>query len=244
MSLDFYMQKYMNLDKIRYADLVSMFSFKISPKAAGEIIRNAVNSKYIAYSQHYVPNDLYYKGSNFRPTILCHFFKIIDVIEWAQKERALNPDFPIVFNDEFVEHHKNRVRVFSETAQKQKISENMDIKSFFRFAAVKIAKRAEKKCIDVDDPLLIYAISCCFDIEIYKDVSKPKSTYNEGGKNGRYHYGTIKGYVANIVKGGTKGGGDRSIAVKSKSLLKALVTNNDYDELRKEFMAAQKLWHD
>lgn len=240
MSFDFYIQKYMNLDMIPYHDLVSMFSYKTSPKEAEKIIYNAVRSKFLNYSRHYIPNECYYKGSNLRPTIMCCFFKVIDVIEWTQKEKLLNPNFPLVFNNEFIERYRKRGRMFSETAQE--ISENTDKKSFFKLTAVRIKKEAEKKSINVNIPLLIYAIAYCFDIEIYKDVSKPKATYNEGGKNGRYNYGTIKGYIENVVKKGEKGGADRNMTTKYKLLLKELVAGDDYDDLRREFMIEQKLW--
>jgi hypothetical protein len=240
MSFDFYIQKYMNFDKIPYHDLVSMFSYKTSPKEAGRIINNALNSGFLSYSKNYIPNEHYYKGSNLRPTVICCFFKVIDVIEWAQKERTLNPNFPLVFDNEFIEHQRKRVRMFSETAQK--IPENTDKKSFFELTAVRIKKEATLKDIEVNIPLLIYAIAHCFDIEIYKDLSKPKATYNEGGKNGRYNYGTIKGYIENVVKKGEKGGADRSMTTKYKLLLKELVAGDNYGELRGEFMIAQKLW--
>jgi hypothetical protein len=232
MSLDFYMQRYMNLDEISYGDLISMLSFEISEKEAKKIIYNAVNSGFLTYSRHYTPNEHYYRGSNLRPTIMCYFFKVINVIEWAQKERSVNPDFSLVFSKEFMEHHRNRIRVFCETAEK--ISDYPDKASFFRSLAIEIKNDVAGK-IDLTLPLIIEAMVIFLGLR----VSKNATVYNHNGKEkSGCSYDSIRKHIEDLFPCGIHGNltkDGKSDRKDKQSFLKKVLSAEKYDKFPENF---------
>jgi hypothetical protein len=110
---------------------------------------------------------------------------------------------------------------------------------FFKTIAVRIKNDAAKIAINVDIPLTIYSIACCLDIEIYKDKNNPKTTYNDGGKNGTYYYGTIEKYISNDIPKGINGGKGKMLTDSNRLRLKEMVLTRDYDLLRDIFLKSK-----
>ena len=54
-SFDYYMQRYINLDKILLDDLIEIFSLKVPCDMAREIVMNAIRNGFI----HNAKNDLW-----------------------------------------------------------------------------------------------------------------------------------------------------------------------------------------
>jgi hypothetical protein len=111
--------------------------------------------------------------------------------------------------------------------------------AFFKTMAVRIKNDAVKNAVNVDIPLTIYSIACCLDIEIYKDKNNPKTTYNEGGKNGTYYYGTIEKYISNDIPKGINGGKGKMLTDSNKLKLKEMLSTGDYDLLRDIFLKSK-----
>ena len=110
-SLDYYMQKYMNLDRILLDDLIEIFSLKVSRNVAREIVMNAISSGFIHNAKHdFLGNrELLNIATQGKPILCDYYLDIMEVINWVEMERNIpNNNFPIVFSDEFIEHHKFR----------------------------------------------------------------------------------------------------------------------------------------
>lgn len=110
-SLDYYMQKYMNLDRILLDDLIEIFSLKVSRNVAREIVMNAISSGFIHNAKHdfWGNRELLNIATQEKPILCDYYLDIMEVINWIEMERNIpNNNFPIVFSDEFIEHQKSR----------------------------------------------------------------------------------------------------------------------------------------
>ena len=114
-SLDYYMQKYMNLDRILLDDLIEIFSLKVSRNVAREIVMNAISSGFIHNAKHdfWGNRELLNIATQEKPILCDYYLDIMEVINWIEMERNIpNNNFPIVFSDEFIEHQKSRNSVY------------------------------------------------------------------------------------------------------------------------------------
>lgn len=101
----------MNLDKILLNDLIDIFSLKVPQNMAREIVMNAIRNEFIhnAKRDFWSNRELINIATQGKPILCDYYFDIIEVINWIEMEQSVpNNNFPIVFSDEFIEHHKCR----------------------------------------------------------------------------------------------------------------------------------------
>jgi cell division septum initiation protein DivIVA len=128
-----------------------------------------------------------------------------DFVSFEQLKEKYNL---VVTKCESLEKENEQLRTENSTLRREieEIKSCQSVKELCGAFAVCITEHAKAKGMKspkISD--VIYVIAHCLDIKVYQKKDDPKLIYNEDGKNRRYYYGTIEGYIKHVVETG-KGG--------------------------------------